>query len=221
MADGTAANKTRSGLTAAVIYEIEKPATTKVHCMFNPYEYTIKKTNRFEAVMGVSGKAPTMKFVGSDVQTLGIDLIFDTYETGESLLETTDKLWSFMAPKGENTPDPPEVAFKWGSLYFVAVIKEMSHHFTLFDKEGIPVRAKVHIEFQQSRDPSDYPRQNPTSGGGPLQRVRTIRAGDRLDLIADEEYGDTKKWRLIANYNDIDNPMALRTGQQIVIPEEV
>ena len=216
----TAENKTRSGLTAAVIYDIEKPATTKVHCMFNPYEYTIQKSNKFDPVMGAGGKAPTMKFTGSEVQTLGINLIFDTYETGENLLETMDRLWSFMEPKGDTTPDPPEVAFKWGSLYFVAVITKMSQHFTLFDKDGIPVRAKVHIDFQQSRDPRDYPRQNPTSGGGPFQRIRTVIAGDRLDLIANEEYGDSQKWRLIADYNNIDNPLALRSGQQLIIPDE-
>ena len=217
-ANGTAGNLTRGGLTAATIYDIANPDTSRVYCMFNPEEYTISKTNKFDPVTGVAGKAPTMKFTESEVQTLGIDLIFDTYETGKSLLEITNKLWSFMAPKGK-PPEPPEVAFAWGNFSFVAVIKTMSHQFTLFNKDGIPVRAKVHIDFQQSRDPRDYPKQNPSSGGGPVQRVWPVVGGDRIDLIAKEVYGDASKWRVIAEYNELDDPLHLQPGQELIIPE--
>jgi nucleoid-associated protein YgaU len=44
--------------------------------------------------------------------------------------------------------------------------------------------------------------------------------GDRLDLIAANVYGNATKWRLIAEYNNIDNPETLKPGQTIMIPEE-
>jgi nucleoid-associated protein YgaU len=89
----------------------------------------------------------------------------------------------------------------------------------LFDKDGTPLRAKVDCTFTQYDDVNDYDRQNPTSGGGPVQRVHAIIRGDRLDTIAAEFYQDATKWRAIAEYNNITDPLALHPGQRIVIPE--
>jgi nucleoid-associated protein YgaU len=113
---------------------------------------------------------------------------------------------------------PPEVAFEWGVFRFVAVITEMTQKFTLFKLDGTPVRAKVDVTFTQHKDVNDYPGQNPTSGGGPIQRIRQVIAGDRLDTIAFEVYGDATRWRNIAEHNQINNPLDLHPGQQLAIP---
>jgi nucleoid-associated protein YgaU len=63
-----------------------------------------------------------------------------------------------------------------------------------------------------------YPAQNPTTGAGPNVRVWTVRPGDRLDWIAHKEYGDSTRWRPIAEANGIDDPIDLKSGQQLVIP---
>ena len=115
---------------------------------------------------------------------------------------------------------PPYVAFEWGVFRFVSVITNMTQKFTLFKMDGTPVRAKVDITFSQFNDINDYPKQNPTSGGGPINRVWRVVAGDRLDLIAATVYGDSTRWRRIAERNNIVNPLALRTGQQLLIPKE-
>jgi nucleoid-associated protein YgaU len=39
-------------------------------------------------------------------------------------------------------------------------------------------------------------------------------------LIAARAYGDATRWRAIAEYNGITNPLALRPGQRLMIPEE-
>jgi nucleoid-associated protein YgaU len=92
----------------------------------------------------------------------------------------------------------------------------------MFTKDGIPVRAKVDVTFTQHKDRNDYTyqKQNPTSGGGPIEERRQVIAGDRLDAIAAEVYKDSTKWRLIAERNNIQNPLGLRPGQYLIIPEE-
>ena len=95
----------------------------------------------------------------------------------------------------------------------------MSQKFTMFSTGGIPVRATADITFTQYNDINDYPGQNPTSGGGPIERIRTITAGDRLDLIAAEVYGDATKWRHIAQRNNLRDPLALRPGMLLRIPK--
>ena len=84
---------------------------------------------------------------------------------------------------------------------------------------GSVVRASVQVTFTQHKDLEDYTNQNPKSGGGNIERVWRVIAGDRLDTIAYQVYGDATKWRMIASYNGIVNPLKLQPGQQLIIPE--
>lgn len=212
---------TRSELAAAVIEEVG--GGNSVPCMFNPFEYTVSKSNSYSEKASNGSNTPQFEFQKAGAQTLKLNLIFDTYEKKEDVSKITNKLWKFMEPKsvqGKTKKEPPEVVFKWGVFQFKAVITNMTQKFTLFTKEGTPVRAQVDVTFTQHKDENDYPGQNPTSGGGPVQQIWPIVRGDRLDLIAANVYGDATKWRAIAQYNGITNPLALRPGQRLTIPEE-
>ncbi len=222
---------TRSNLVSARIFEVdhsghEKSGGVSISCMFNPFEYTVAKTNQYEEKTQNNSNVPQVEFKKSGPQTLRISLIFDTYEASADVSQITRKLWKLMESstrqEGNNNVKvpPPEVAFEWGVFRFVAVITDMTQKFTLFKLDGTPVRAKVDATFTQHIDVEDYPGQNPTSGGGPIQRVRQVIAGDRMDTIAFEVYGDATKWRLIAEHNRIINPLALRAGQMLSIPME-
>ena len=218
---------TRSNLTAARIVEIDENdnevSGNEVPCMFNPYEYTVSKTNTYSEEPNNGSSSPEVEFQKSGAQTLRLNLTFDTYETGEDVSQITNKLWKFMEPGeeggGEDKKPPPEVAFIWGVFRFVAVITAMTQRFTLFKEDGTPVRAKVEVTFTQHKDVNDYPNQNPRSGGGPVQRLHTIVSGDRLDTIAAKVYGDATRWRAIAEYNQIRDPLKLKAGQRLTIPQ--
>lgn len=220
---------TRSNLVAARIYEVDEEGNensggASVSCMFNPFEYTVTKTNQFHEEPANDSDTPHSEFFKSGAQTLKLALLFDSYETGEDITQETNKLWRFMNPSAQDDArqnekiEPPQVAFEWGVFKFVSYITTMTQKFTLFQPDGTPVRAKVEVTFTQYTDVNDYPNQNPTSGGGPNERIRQVIAGDRLDTIAAEVYRDPSKWRLIAAHNQIDNPLALRTGQLLRIP---
>jgi nucleoid-associated protein YgaU len=211
---------TRSNLRAAKISTVNGNIT--IHCMFNPENYTVKKTNHYDDgdELRVPQK-PVFQRYGRSNLTLS-KLTFDTYETGADLTAITNKLWDLMRPADPSDPesDPPEVEFEWSTFSFKAFVSELTINYKLFDKDGNPVRAEVDITFKESSDPTNHPhqRQNPTSGGGPMQQIHKVIQGDRLDLIAAKEYGDATRWRVIAEYNQITNPRALRPGQIITIP---
>ena len=213
---------TRGQLVAAKIYDIT--GGPSVDCMFNPFEYTVSKTNTWEEKAKNQADVPHVEFKKAGAQTLKLELIFDTYETGDDVSKTTNKLWKLMESKtrqeGNTTKKvpPPEVAFEWGVFRFEAVITTMTQKFTLFKVDGTPVRAKVDVTFSQYKDVNDYPAQNPTSGGGDIERVWRVVSGDRLDAIAYAVYQDTSKWRLIAERNKVRDPLALHPGQTLIIP---
>jgi nucleoid-associated protein YgaU len=50
------------------------------------------------------------------------------------------------------------------------------------------------------------------------RKTRMVQAGDRLTMIAFEEYGDAAKWRPIADANGLDDPRNLEVGKRLTIP---
>ncbi len=228
-----------SQLTAARILEVDEKGHYNngmvVDCMFNPYEYTVSKSNSFTEQKSANGSdSPKAELSQSGAQTLKLNLFFDTTHITDvakrNVTLITNELWKFMSVKtaqaNKNKQNPqqksevPLVAFHWGVFYFVAYITSMSQQFTLFTADGTPVRAKVDVTFTQYADLDDYPKQNPTSGDGPIQRIWRVTAGDRLDLIAAQVYKDATQWRKIADQNKLVNPLALRPGQMLQIPYE-
>lgn len=114
--------------------------------------------------------------------------------------------------------EPPHVLFRWGRFELEAVITDISQKMSLFMKDGTPVRTVVEISLQQVEDESQHAGQNPTSGEGVAPKTRTLYSGERLDLIAWEEYEDSTQWRRIVDANDLLDPLHLHPGQIIVIP---
>lgn len=227
-----------SQLKAARILEVDESGHYVndgliVNCMFNPYEYTISKSNSFKEQEAANGKdAPPAEFSKAGAQALKLNLFFDTTLEKEAAKRNvtlhTNELWKFMSVKDAQSnknkanaqakKEVPRVAFQWGVFYFVSYITSMSQQFTLFAEDGTPLRAKVDVTFTQYVDIDDYPKQNPTSGDGPINRVWRVTAGDRLDLIAAEVYRDATRWRTLAAYNNILDPLRLRPGQLLQIP---
>jgi hypothetical protein len=225
---------TRSNLEPARIYPVDDDGKETaggplpVDCMFNPSEFTVSKTNTYREDAGNRSDVPIFEFSKAGPQVLKLKLIFDTYESQESVSLRTNKLWKMMESKsvpqgdGNRKVPPPDVAFEWGEFRFIAVITAMTQKFTLFKPDGTPVRALVDVTFTQHKDTEDYrhSRTNPTSGGGNIERVWRVIAGDRIDTIAHEVYGDASRWRLIAEYNHLDKPLELRAGRQLIMPSE-
>jgi nucleoid-associated protein YgaU len=48
--------------------------------------------------------------------------------------------------------------------------------------------------------------------------VHRIQPGETLDRIAAMHYGDSTRWRTIADGNGIEDPLALRPGALLSIP---
>jgi nucleoid-associated protein YgaU len=201
--------------------------------MFNPYEYTISKRNTYQHKAKNNADVVHAEFKEAGSQQLRLNLTFDTYEEREnnpqSIVAVMNTLWQFMevktnkkkrSKKDQKVP-PPYVAFEWGVFRFVAVITDMTQRYTLFLSDGTPVRAKVDVTFTQFNDLNDFDQtpQLPTVAGKQVEQVLRVVAGQRLDAIANQIYGDASRWREIADQNRLPNPLALRSGQQLLLPQ--
>jgi hypothetical protein len=209
----------------AYIWNEDKNAKV-VDCLFNPTEYSFSKTNSWAPKPVIGKDIPLPNFQSGGATTLHVSLLFDTYATAQpqDVRNYTELVFGLMKvdPTTKDTTNktgrPPRVSFRWGNSWsFKAVITQITQRFTLFLSDGTPVRATLDVTFQQVEQEGTYPAQNPTSTAE-TQKVHVVGPGETIDSIAFLEYGDSRHWRVIADFNELDNPMRLRPGQQLAIP---
>lgn len=112
---------------------------------------------------------------------------------------------------------PPVIEFAWTQVRFRGVITGFTEKFTMFDDKGNIVRARVTLQIKSWSNPDSLfqepPRQSPDR-----TKTRVVRAGERLDMIAAEEYGDPARWTVLAKANSLTRPRILTPGMLLLVP---
>ena len=91
--------------------------------------------------------------------------------------------------------------------------------FTYFSNEGLPLRATIELSLEQYEADANWGPQNPTSGTPTPNKTHQVQVGETLDRIAAKYFGDSTKWREIAELNDIADPLDVQIGRLLSIPE--
>lgn len=209
----------------------------KLEAWFNPKEYALGRTNKWEVKPVPGAPLPNTQFGGSDPHKLNIDLLFDDSESPDGDISTiTSKLLEMMevdpqfGSADNNNARPPMVEFGWGKvLTFKAVCDSLNITYTLFKPDGTPIRALAKLGLTQVSKSAltatgggakrmNPPKQNPTTIAIGGLRSHMVRDGDSLQSIAYAAYGDATQWRVIADANGIDDPVHLRRGQILTVP---
>jgi hypothetical protein len=154
-----------------------------------------------------------------------LELLFDvTLNKSGDILNDTNALFHAMEPQNGK---PAVITFKWGSTKsFPAYLASLEVQYVLFRSDGSPVRAWARMTLVQAAVETTrfnpyalQAGQNPTTQAEEAGRTWTLRQGDSLPSIAWECYGDQNAWRAIARANAIDDPLRLRRGSVLTIPE--
>lgn len=184
---------------------------------FNPEEYTVEKSVTYgdQSIPGLG--SPITQFVNGGATTLTLKLLFDTYEAGKDVRdEYTKKLDALLSVDGK-LHAPPICLFHWGTFEFTFVFQSLNKTFTMFRRDGTPVRATVDATLKRYEDPTEETRKDPFESADKTKRW-TVEPGDTLWAIAAEEYGDPGEWRTIATANDIDDPRRVASGRELTLP---
>ncbi|MGE0642612.1 MAG: LysM peptidoglycan-binding domain-containing protein [Nitrospira sp.] len=213
------------GDLAKLTIKPEKGAEIRV--MFNPNSYSISKSVTWSAA-GASGSgsetrrevnAPPLQFGGGGSRQLSMELFFDvTEQSGADVREKTDQIARLTLINRELKTRPPWCVISWGATKgdfpFKGVVTSLTQKFTLFSSSGTPIRATLNVTFTEYLDPEEDKRQT-----DPDYTTWLVKHGDNLSNVASQVYGNPSLWRAIAEYNDIDDPFSLETGQRLRIPD--
>jgi len=206
---------------------LETEDGTKVPCLFNPAELKISRKNEWTGAPLAGRGVTRLRYSGANSGVLKVDLFFDTTDTGADVSAHTGKIVDLMevdpnlpgSDESKHSMRPPYVTFHWGDLHsFKAVIAQLELTFTYFSSTGTPLRAMMRLVLRQYEESQAFGKQNPTSGTPRPHRVHRVLAGETLDRISAQYYGDSTRWRMLATANAIADPLALRPGSMLTIP---
>ncbi|MDX2161438.1 MAG: hypothetical protein SF162_08955 [bacterium] len=209
-------NVTRGGLAPGKIVNLS--TKEEVRFMFNPFEYSLSKSNDWTKKPVMGQNLPQVVFEQGGAQQLSLTLHFDSYAEAKDVRTYTNALWKMMmideskvnAKSGKAAPPPVE--FQWGKLFFKSIIVSLSQKFTLFDPSGVPLRCTVDITLQQYLELPPPITSGGSGGAAANGKKNAVEPGDRIDHVAQKQNGDPNSQREIAERNNIDNPMKVKPG---------
>ncbi len=191
-----------------------------IEVLFNPSQYSIVKANQFASLPVPGKESPLIQFIRGEAETLTLELFFDTftYFKGKDVRDFTNRMKSLQKIDDE-THAPPICSFIWGKAgkdkpFFTGVVENLTATYTMFLYDGTPVRAKLNLSIKQ------YP-SNEKPGGSLLNDIKNklVFEGESLWMIAAIELGDAGKWKLLADVNNISDPLELEVGLNLVVPK--
>ncbi len=196
-------------------------SSSVIQICFNPTTYTLSKTNSFTEAKIPGLGSPIIQFNQGDTQTLDLELMLDSSISDQSTKDDVREKYIVPLEKliqlDSELHAPPPCKIIWGSLNFVGVLKTIKKNYILFAANGNPTRAKVTLNF------SEYIPMDLQTKGAPLnspdrRKLFKVNQGDSIWQMAYNAYGDAKLWRVIAQANQIANPLNLAIGTDLIIP---
>lgn len=218
-----------------------KSKNTSFYVLYNPESYTLERSTKYSETAGLASNAPSIQFIFGSIETLKMQLFFDTFsagaEVGGSMADAAKFAGNSLLPSAAKQLDvrkytskvydlmliepskhvPPLLKLEWSSLQFEGHLVSCTQNFTKFNERGMPVRATLDCVFKQYIEPGKIAEMEPV-GSPDTAKYRTVRQGDALWSFAAREYGQCGLWREIAAANGIDNPRLMDTGDIIEIP---
>ncbi len=206
--------------------DAERGLTPELTAMFNPAKYTFNKAAQYAEINIPGLDSPILQYVRGQNERLSLELFFDTttLAPGGGLNDHAQDVTALIKPFYQlvklqpKTHAPPRVQVSWGGdWFFKAVVDSVQREYTLFNPQGVPVRATLTLalrEYLNLQDQiSDVKRASPD-----FTKRYPVKLNDTLRGIAFKEYKDATQWRLIAEFNNLDNPRHIAPGMVLRIP---
>lgn len=211
-----------------------KPSSPNFQVLVNPSEFSHnlgiayssdgdnKTSNGKSVPQGKSAINP--KFSHYEQEKLKFDLVIDgtgaipgskpkqTYVADE-VKKLRDVVFQYSGEKHK----PRVVQITWGGFLFVGQLNSMGIKYTLFAPSGVPLRAKVNLDFGEyttnAQESKKAKRESPD-----LTHFVWVKAGDTLPALCQQVYNDDSYYPEVARFNQLQHFRDLKPGTQLHFP---
>jgi len=157
--------------------------------------------------------------------TMQFAVTFDTYEQRESVYAKYIKTLEMFVGYDQGKHAAPTLLITYGNFThelspqfkMKGKLDTLDVEYTMFLKNGTPVRAKATLSFRIGLTPEEQQAVNGMQSPDHAKLV-TIKRGETLADVSAHEYDDPGEWRRIARANGIDDPMSIQPGTKLIVP---
>ncbi|WP_350282055.1 hypothetical protein [Nitrosomonas sp.] len=209
-----------------------------IEVSYNPPELSFSKAANYADINIPGLDAPLLQFVRGSTETLSLELFFDSTENGtgsnaEPVTPRVDEFYQLVKISGD-LHTPPIVRILWGEHFpglrndqssrpvpaFDCIVTSCTRKFTLFNPDGVPLRAVVTLALREYRTLEEQ-LQSLNLQSSDHTRLHVVQEGEDLPLIAYEAYGSAAQWRVIADANDLQDVRMPAPGTVLSLPPTV
>lgn len=175
------------------------------------FKNAINKSISVELFLDATGASPAGGFIGAGLskaaKTMGsVDVLVAAFFT------TT------QAPNPV-THKPNVLRIIWGAgLFFEGVLESATVTYSLFARDGRPVRATISAKFTEAPSASLLAKIKNFFSSPDVTKEYIVKAGDTIYNIANRFYEDESFYLQIAETNDLKNYRRLVPGTKLILP---
>jgi nucleoid-associated protein YgaU len=196
-----------------------------INFSYNPEGYTVVTEGKWKESPQPATNGSRPQWQGVVPSKMDIKILLDAFSVPPVPPSAViDQLKLLVIPTalsmGTGASTAPTVMFGWGPNIIMdqAIVTKVSVAYERF-LLGVPVRATATVSLSAVPLPAPLGPTNPSSGGLATRRTHTMVEGDSLASIATREYRDPNKWRALAEANNIDDPMRVKPGTVLIVPD--
>lgn len=224
---------------------ILEQSNERIGCMLNPESFEVRRYAGIHQSQSLGvGMPPAAQaddpilWTGGGRTEISLDLLFDlSLQSGsekvEDIREFTRPLHALSEKPSEGELGAPIVRFIWGKAWNIrCLVAGIAERFEQFAASGCPQRSWLSMRLVRvsaskrnirTSPPTVPVRLKPAGNMNSLGEVDIKGNGgsltsDRLDVLAEEKYGNPGFWRLIAAFNDLDDPLHIAPGISLQLP---
>lgn len=197
--------------------------------MFNPDSLKLEYTIDYAQFNSPGSGGQQANFVHGKHAVSPIKLILDgtgyapaaSAQSGaESVAAKVERFLDLCVRVNGTSHEPNFLRLQWGMgvlQSFDCRLGSLSIGYTLFARNGAPLRAELDIEFVEDK-PNKRRAQEENRSSPDVSHVRLVKSGDTLPALCAEIYGSEAHYLVVARANEIDNVRRLTPGQTLIFP---
>lgn len=194
---------------------------------FNPNSFTVNNKVEYKKTEGKGKDGGDPQFEKIPPLEFSIEFIIDGTGFGRKaagdggpkdyLKKQVQKLRHVTLNINGEIHRPHYLAVLWGTFLIECVLTSLTINYTLFDKDGVPLRAKVNCGFLERISAGKSGRKTRLESPD-LTKYVSIKAGDSLPLLVKEKYYDPAYYLQVARINKLKNFRNIPLGKQLILP---
>lgn len=210
-------------LSAYTDKSFAQPTGKDLKVQINPKTFSLEKGIKYHDNEQAGDNSASGVFNRYDGEKLSFDIMIDctgvipNTQPTDTAYDKVTELENLVYDYNGDAHRPAFIKVVWGKLLFKGQLSSLKTDYTLFNSDGIPLRAKVSVAFANFVDEKTA-KKEADKHSPDMSHYITIREGDSIAALCLQIYGDSTLADQVAQINGLPGFRRIEAGTQILFP---